>query len=139
MAAAEDIAKVRAWIAERIPAAGRDVDTNFTDAVIGALIDEVGLYRAAEELWSTKASLLLEGRLVDEKNTGTEKIKFMPLKDRYDLYMKRSAYYGGLASTSEASGGTQLAELDPPDVLGIEDADGKDKDLSRLLGYDVPT
>lgn len=130
----EERDRVRAWTAERILAGGNDADTNFTDAEIDRLYDEHGgsLEAVAAEMWATKAGLLLEGRLVDEKQVGSEKLKFMSVKDRHAIYMEMSDYYGSLIGGADALTGSQAAELDPPDVLGTDTK--TDKDLSRLIG-----
>lgn len=130
----EEVADVRAWTAEIIPAGGTEADTNFTDAAIGALIDKYeSLERAAADIWRRKAAALLSGTLVEEKSVGSERFKFMATKDRHAAYLEQADLYDSLSIDTSITGGTQTAELEPDDVLGLN-RDPRQTDISRLIG-----
>lgn len=133
-ATADEIATVRAWTAEIIPAGGNEGDTNFTDVTIGALIDgHQSLEGAAAEIWRRKAAALLSGTLLEEKSIGSEKFKFMTTKDRHAAYLEQADLYDSMTPGTATAGGTQTAELEPHDVLGVN-SNPRETDLSRLIG-----
>lgn len=135
---ADDRDLLRAWIAERIPEGGDENATNFLNAELDALYDRTGsLEAAAAEAWRLKAGYLLEGTLVEEKQAGSEKIKFLSVEKRHRIYLANAAYYDELAFAAlptDPLAGSQVAEMDPPDVLHLEDQRSAD-DISRLIGY----
>ena len=119
---------MRAFIHERIPAGGTDADTTFTDAELDALllVPSVTVEEAAFRGWLLKAGEDRGG--IIERTIGSERLRFAEPDPTFAL--KMADYYSGLMPT----GGSQLAELDPPDVLGTKRF--QERDISRLIGYD---
>lgn len=129
------VQQVRDAVSEQIPVGKTDADTLFLDAELSSIIGQVDYVDLAiAEAWARKG-----GRLVSSRNgitsisAGTEKIQYEdPLKLAEHAFRMADQY-----RAQAPRGGTQLAAVEQPDVLGAPPAELR-YDLSRLVVEVVP-
>jgi hypothetical protein len=123
--------ELRELLDEAIPLGGSEIDTRFTNTQIDALLTVASdINQAAAEGWRRKALRAMSERGgLQESQAGDEKLKFVSIEAYRDHCLTMAKMFSDLAPGA----GSQLAALDPPDVLGISE---QQTDLSRILGVD---
>lgn len=123
--------KLRELLDEEIPLGGSESDTRFSNTQIDALLTAASdINQAAAEGWRRKALRAMSERSgLQESQAGDERHKFIDLVAYRDHCLEMAKMFSDLMPGA----GSQLAALDPPDVLGTSE---QQADLSRILGVD---
>ncbi len=107
--------EIRELLDEVIPEGGTESDTRFTNMQIDALLTAAReINQAAAEGWTRKALRAMSERGgLQEIQAGDEKLKFVDLVEYRDHCLGMAKTFNDMV----LGRGSQLAALEPPDVL----------------------
>jgi hypothetical protein len=117
----ELVARLRRFLGEKIPPGGTEADTRFEDNELEDLLEESQtIYGAASLGWTEKAGMFQEEMgSVEETSTGSERYRFIQLKDRlaYAQTMAQDYRRRELEELDGQSKGGYILSIARPEVL----------------------
>lgn len=111
--------RLRRLLDERIPPGGSDADTRIPDAELDEILAEApNLYLAAAEGWRRKAAMVArELGPVASSRAGDAAVDMVKLTEAQQYCLRMAAEYERIGQ-SQASTGSRVLAVEPPDVLG---------------------